>query len=243
MRLDDLSLVIPVYNEADNVPALFDAIGRHLGHDVEILICYDFEEDNTLPAVERVREAFPGLRLVRNRFGRGALGAIKSGMEEARGPAVLVVMADLSDDLACVAPMMGQFAAGCHVVAGSRYMKGGQQLGGPWLKRTLSRIAGLSLHHLVGLGTHDATNSFRLYSKELLQSTPIESDGGFELGLELTVKAHLRGLRVCEVPTTWTDRTAGQSRFALRKWLPKYLRWYWLAIRKSWMRRPKSGSA
>lgn len=229
--MPEVSLVIPVYNEAANVPALFAAIEQHVGRDAEILVCYDFDEDNTLPAVNQLAPGFPNLKLVKNRYGRGPLGAIKSGFEAATSPAIIVIMADLSDDLASVGPMLDLFHGGCHVVAGSRYMKGGRQVGGPLLKRTLSRLAGVSLHYLVGLGTHDATNSFRLYSRKLLDSTEIESDGGFELGIELTVKAHLLGLKVGEVPTTWTDRAAGTSRFRLWKWLPKYLRWYWRAIR------------
>ena len=64
----------------------------------------------------------------------------------------------------------------------------------------------------------------------------IESTGGFELGIELTVKAHLLGLRVDEVPTTWRDRTAGTSRFRLWAWLPQYLRWYWLGLGSRWHR-------
>jgi hypothetical protein len=115
---------------------------------------------------------------------------------------------------------------GADVVAGSRYMRGGHQLGGPLLKRTLSRSAGLSLHWLGGVPVHDATSNFRLYSKRLLNQVTIESTGGFELGIELTVKAHLLGMRLAEVPTTWRDRTAGESRFQLWEWLPRYLKWY-----------------
>ena len=78
----------------------------------------------------------------------------------------------------------------------------------------------------MGFRTHDPTNNFKLYSGTLLESVTIESTGGFELALELTVKAHLAGLRVAEVPTPWRDRTAGQSRFQLWQWLPHYLQWY-----------------
>ncbi|HET6454666.1 MAG TPA: glycosyltransferase [Armatimonadota bacterium] len=240
MPLSDLSLVVPVYNEADNMPALFEAVEKDIGTDAEILICYDFDEDNTLPAVRERMSKFPNLRLVKNQYGRGPLGAIKSGFSAGTKPAVIVVMADLSDDLSCVPQMLQLFQQGCRVVAGSRYMKGGKQIGGPFVKKMLSRLAGASLHYLVRLGTRDATNSFRLYSKEYLQSVEIESDGGFELGLELTVKAHLRGLKVGEVPCTWTDRVAGKSRFQLKKWLPKYMRWYWHAVRGSWFT-PKHG--
>jgi dolichol-phosphate mannosyltransferase len=120
---------------------------------------------------------------------------------------------------------------GADVVAASRYMKGGHQVGGPLLKRLMSRTAGLSLHWFGGVATHDPTNNFKLYSRRLLDTTPIESQAGFELALELTVKATLAGRRVAEVPTTWRDRTAGESNFKLRKWLPFYLHWYWLAMK------------
>src|SRR5205814_8906793 len=120
---------------------------------------------------------------------------------------------------------------------GSRYMRGGRQLGGPLLKRTMSRAAGLSLHWLGGLPVHDATSNFRLYSRRLLDKVTIESTGGFELGIELTVKAYLLGMTVAEVPTTWRDRTAGQSRFRLWDWLPRYLHWYRRGLAGRFVRR------
>src|SRR2546425_553605 len=129
--------------------------------------------------------------------------------------------------LSVVVPVYNE---GANVVAGSRYMRGGHQIGGPLLKRTMSRMAGLSLHWLGGLPIHDATSNYRLYSKRLLQRVTIESNGGFELGLELTVKAYALGMRLAEVPTTWRDRTAGQSRFQLWDGLARYLRWYWVGI-------------
>lgn len=230
MSLSEVSLVIPVYNEGENVPTLFEGIAKDIGTEPEVLICYDFDEDDTLPAARKYEAQFPNMRFVKNAYGRGPLGAIKSGFQAASKPAVVVIMADLSDDLPCVKKMVELFEEGSHVVAGSRYMRGGRQIGGPLLKKTLSRLAGVSLYYLAGLPTHDATNSFRLYSKELLDSEEVESTGGFELGLELTVKAHLRGMKISEVPATWTDRTAGQSRFRLWKWLPNYLKWYRTAI-------------
>jgi hypothetical protein len=95
----------------------------------------------------------------------------------------------------------------------------------------MSRAAGLSLHWLGGVPIHDATSNFRMYSKRLLDQVTIESSGGFELGIELTVKAYLLGLPLAEVPTTWRDRTAGQSRFQLWNWLPRYLHWYRRGLR------------
>jgi dolichol-phosphate mannosyltransferase len=124
---------------------------------------------------------------------------------------------------------------GYDVVCGSRYMKGGRQIGGPLIKKSLSRLAGLSLYHLTGIPTHDITNSFKIYTKKVLNHIDIESDGGFEIGMEIVVKAHFAGFKVGEVPCIWRDRTAGESRFRLGRWLPKYLRWYRYALRQRWL--------
>jgi len=117
-------------------------------------------------------------------------------------------------------------------------MRGGRQVGGPLLKRTMSRTAGLSLHWVAGVKTHDPTNNFKLYSRRLLESMVIESTAGFELALELTVKAHAAGAQIAEVPTTWRDRTAGESRFQIRRWLPHYLHWYFYGMRTRFLGRP-----
>jgi dolichol-phosphate mannosyltransferase len=223
-----LSVVIPVYNEGENVvPTLRAVVQRTHTRPLEVLVVHDFDEDTTVPVVKRLQEELPEVRLHRNTLGRGALNAMKSGLRAARAPYVLITMGDGSDDAGDIDPMYTLARGGADVVAGSRYMRGGHQFGGPLLKRTMSRGAGLSLHWLGGLPIHDATSNFRMYSKRLLNQVTIESQGGFELGLELTVKAYRLGLRLAEVPTTWRDRTAGQSRFRLWQWLPRYLRWYW----------------
>jgi len=110
-------------------------------------------------------------------------------------------------------------------------MPGGRQIGGPRLKNFLSRTAGKSLHLLTGLPTHDVTNSFKMYRTSFLRSLSLESSGGFEIGMEIVVKAFVGGARIAEVPSTWTDRVAGKSRFRLWRWLPSYLRWYLYAFR------------
>lgn len=222
-----LSVVVPVYNEGENVvPTLRGIVERSRTRPLEVLVVHDFDEDTTVPVVKRLQAEFPELQLHRNTIGRGVLNAIKSGLAAARAPYVLVTMGDGSDDAGDIDSMYELAAGGADVVAGSRYMQGGRQVGGPLMKRTMSRAAGLSLHWLAGIPVHDATSNFRMYSKRLLDKVTIESDGGFELGIELTVKAHLLGMRVAEVPTTWRDRTAGQSRFQLWRWLPRYMRWY-----------------
>jgi glycosyltransferase involved in cell wall biosynthesis len=192
----------------------------------EILVVYDYAGDPTVPVVEALLEELPEVRLHHNDLGRGVLNALRAGFAEARAPFVVVTMADLSDDARDINRMYELARGGADVVAASRYVRGGRQIGGPLLKRTLSRTAGVSLHMLTGIGTHDPTSNFKLYSRRLLDEVNIDSRAGFELALELTVKAHRLGMTVAEVPTTWRDRTAGESRFQLRRWLPHYLRWY-----------------
>jgi hypothetical protein len=105
-------------------------------------------------------------------------------------------------------------------------VKGGQQVGGPFLKSFMSRVAGLSLFLFARVGTRDATNSFKAYNREFIEKVGIESDAGFEMGLELVAKARRHRLPVAELPTIWLDRQTGQSNFQVRAWVPRYLRWY-----------------
>ena len=222
----ELSVVIPVYNEPDNIGPTLRRIESEVRTPHEILVVYDFDADTTVPVVRDLQAELPAVRLHRNEIGRGVLNAMKAGIAASTAPLVLITMADGSDEMDRVDEMVRLGTEGAAVVAGSRYMRGGRQIGGPILKRVLSRAAGLSLHWLAGVPIHDATNNFKLYRRDFLDAVTIESSGGFELAIELTAKATLAGRRLAEVPTTWRDRSAGESRFNLVAWLPKYLRWY-----------------
>jgi dolichol-phosphate mannosyltransferase len=236
-----LTIVIPVYNEGANFPALWSEMTEHLNFPFTALVAYDFDGDDTLPVVQQIiAQGEARLKLVKNSYGRGVVGAIRSGFDAAPAGPVLVVMADLSDDLGQVSKMLELYRRGSHIVVGSRYMKGGRLIGGPWFKQLLSRLSGLSLCWLRGMPTHDATNAFKIYDRAMLDAIQIESKGGFELSLEITVKAFLAGYTISETPSTWRDRTAGTSRFKLWKWLPHYLKWYFMAFQpKSRKRRPR----
>ncbi|MEZ6068414.1 MAG: glycosyltransferase [Planctomycetaceae bacterium] len=192
---------------------------------------YDFEEDSTLPVARELAATRPELVLVRNNLGRGPANAIRAGFDAVEAGPACVTMADLSDDLTILPAMLAAYRDGAQVVCPSRYMQGGRQVGGPWLKKTLSRLAGLSLKWFAGFPVHDATNNYRLYDAAVVREVGIESERGFEIALELTAKAFARGCKIVEIPTTWRDRTAGESNFKLRQWLPYYLRWYRYAFR------------
>jgi glycosyltransferase involved in cell wall biosynthesis len=226
MSPPELSIVMPVFKEGEAIVPAVEALGRDVRTPHEILVVYDFDEDPTVPVIDRLAFEHRAVRGLRNDLGRGVLNAMKAGIAAGRGDYVLITMADGSDEPAIVDRMVDLARAGADVVAASRYMPGGQQVGGPPLKRFMSRTAGLTLHRFAGVPTHDPTNNFKLYARRFLDAVSIESTAGFELALELTVKATLAGRRVAEVPTTWRDRTAGQSNFKLRRWLPHYLYWY-----------------
>jgi glycosyltransferase involved in cell wall biosynthesis len=232
-----VAIVLPVYNEGEAVEPVLRGLAEHVRTPHELVVVYDFDQDTTVPVVSRLASEIPQLRGLRNDLGRGVLNAMKAGIAGTAAPYVLISMADGSDEPHVVDGMVELARGGADVVAASRYMKGGRQLGGPRLKRLLSRLAGLTLHWFAGVPTHDATSNFKLYSRRFLDSITIESTAGFELALELTVKATIEKRKVSEVPTTWRDRTAGQSNFKLRKWLPHYLHWYWQAFTA---RRPRS---
>jgi dolichol-phosphate mannosyltransferase len=226
----ELAIILPVYNEGEAVEAVLRGLSKAVATPHELVVVYDFDGDTTVPVIERLAGEIPNLRGLRNDLGRGVLNAMKAGIAGTSAPYVLISMADGSDDPDAVDRMVELAKGGADVVSASRYMKGGRQIGGPPLKRLMSRVAGLTLHWFARVPTHDPTNNFKLYSRRFLESTEIESTAGFELALELTVKATLAKRRIAEIPTTWRDRTAGQSNFKLRKWLPHYLHWYRVAF-------------
>jgi glycosyltransferase involved in cell wall biosynthesis len=232
-----VSIVVPVYQEAENIQLFLRDLESQFHEQHEVVIVYDFPEDNTVPAIKAMEPPCPGVRLVHNTMGRGVLNALKAGFQVSKGDVVVVMMADRSDEPSAVAEMARLIRAGADVVAGSRYMAGGHQEGGPLVKRTLSYLAGVSLHFLAGLPIRDATNNFRAYSRRVIDEIPIEGQASFAVAMELTLKAHWRGWRIAEVPTTWRDRTAGKSRFRLFAWLPHYLHWYFRALKRAWFGR------
>jgi dolichol-phosphate mannosyltransferase len=234
----DLNIVIPVYNEGANIAATLRKIAESLQdhlHSVQVTVIYDFDEDNTLPVVKSLQEKFQLPVHLQKNTGRGVCRAIKEGLLASKATFALVTMADMSDDYSKLPQMIVAGMSGNDVVCGSRYMRGGHQYGGPLLKKTMSRLAGLSLHWLTGIPTHDITNSYKLYRRSILDSIVIESTGGFEIGIEIVVKAFAAGMRIAEVPCSWWDRSNGQSRFKLARWTPLYLRWYFFALRSRWL--------
>jgi len=237
-----LTIVIPVYNEGKNIREVLTAIGREVKWPHRIVIVYDFDEDDSVPVVETMMASNGGrIELVKNVLGRGVLNAIKTGFSKSATEFIIVTMADLSDPPDVINAMMDKAVNGkADIVCASRYMRGGKQIGGPLLKKTLSRLAGMTLYSFTSLPVHDITNSFKLYRRNVTDAIEIESKGAFEIGMEMVIKAHLKGYAIAEVPTIWRDRVAGNSNFRLGKFLPAYLRWYLPAFPRCWAQYAKS---
>lgn len=234
-----LDIIIPVYNEGPNIVPTLRALARDVKTPNRILICYDHEDDNTLPAIRNNRESFNNLALafVRNR-GCGAHGAVLTGFSATTAPFILVFPADDDFNAGIIDSMVAKAAKGCDIVCASRFMPGGSMVGCPWLKAALVRAASFTLHHVARLPTHDASSGFRLFSRRVLDEIEIESERGFCYSIELLVKCHRIHWCIGEVPAQWLERTRGTSRFQVIKWLPDYLRWYVYAFATTYFRRP-----
>lgn len=225
-----VSVIIPAYAEGEHIAGVLGRLLEAVRLPCEVLVVVDSPDDSTAPVVNEYAKREPRLRCLVNTYGRGPANAIRYGMDAARAPVAAVTMADGCDDPRQIDDLARLVERGVAVAAASRYMPGGQQVGGPLLKGLLSRLAGKSLHLLARVGTRDATNSFKAYSTGFVRSVGIESRAGFEIGIELTAKARRLGRPVAEIPTIWLDRNAGVSNFHLAQWLPAYLRWYLFAF-------------
>ena len=225
-----VSVVVPAYNESEHIIPVLDRLFESVRLPCEVLVVVDTEEDDTIPVVAEYSLKEPRIRCLVNTYGRGPANAIRFGIDAAAAPVAVVTMADGCDDPRQIDELARLVDRGVAVAAASRYMPGGQQVGGPVLKGMLSKLAGRSLRVFTHIGTRDPTNSFKAYSTEFVHAVGIDSRGGFEIGIELTAKAKRLRMPVAEIPTIWLDRQAGMSNFKVAKWIPGYLRWYRFAF-------------
>jgi len=225
-----VSVVIPVYDEGDAIVGCLDRILAGVTLPCEILVVFDDDADSTVAPLRKYAEHDSRVVPTRNTYGRGPAFAIRYGIDHVQAPVVVVTMADGSDDAEQIDELCKLVERGVVVAAASRYMSGGQQIGGPVVKSQLSRLAGLSLFWFARVGTRDATNSFKAYSVEFVRDVRIDSDSGFEIGIELVAKARRLRRPVAEIPTIWLERAHGASNFKVAKWIPRYLKWYRFAF-------------
>jgi dolichol-phosphate mannosyltransferase len=224
------SIVMPARNEGPRILNVLNRIREEVQIDFECLIVIDEVYDSTFEPVQEYSKFDSRFRILVNNVSPGPAGAIKYGIDNSCSTVVVVTMADGSDDPTDITELVKLVERGVVIAAASRYMPGGQQVGAPFAKSSLSRLAGVSLNLFRRVGTNDATNSFKAYSLPFLKEVQIESIHGFEIAIELVAKAKRNNLPVAEVPTIWLERSYGNSSFKVWRWLPRYLKWYLYAF-------------
>lgn len=220
------TVIIPAFNEGKNIQKAIQGLIVLYNSSINVLVVVDFKDDSTINYFNKIANLPSTYKILVQTYGSGPANAIRFGIDQASTECIVVMMADGSDDARAIHELSNLVSRGVAVACASRYMSGGQQIGGPRFKQFLSRSAGRIVYSLAGVGTHDPTNSFKAYSKSFLEKIKIESRSGFEIGIELISKAHRLRLPIAEIPTIWLDRTDGSSKFLLAKWTPKYLPWF-----------------
>ena len=216
-----ISLLIPTRNEADNIDALMKRVMAVLDEsrlDMEILVVDGGSTDGTADRVRAWMDRGP-VRLVESKLKRGLAGDILLGAEAATGDVVVVMDADLSHPPEKIPELVAPLEAQTHdMTIGSRYVPGGGTPGWPVRRQIVSRVAAALSWPIVGV--RDPLAGFFAVRREHLLAIDRQTEG-FKIGLEVLL--HGDGLRVCEVPITFVDRTAGESKMSIGQ-VGSYLR-------------------
>ena len=236
MKKNELDILIPVFNENEVIINTIKNILSVVKYDYQILICYDYNED---PTLEIIKKKFPNnnrIVFIKN-YSKGFNTAIISGFKNSSAQAVILFMADDHVNHGLINLCYQKFEQANEVVCPSRLTKGGKMIGNPILKEFLTRLTSFFLFNFTSFPIKDPTNSFRLFSKKLLNNVEIESQKGFTLSLELTAKAHRLGYKIVEIPAIWKERDKGKSRFKLFSFIPPYLKWFFYIIETSFFKK------
>ena len=229
---NELDIIIPVFNEDKTIIKTLKNILSVIKCNYKILICYDYDEDPTLRIIKENFTNDVRIIFVKN-FARGFNNALISGFNNSTAEAVLIFMADDHINHNAINLCYEKFRDGYHVVCPSRFVKNGRMIGNPFLKSILTRLTSFFLFNFTSFPIKDPTNSFRLFSKKLIDNIKIESRKGFTLSLEVTAKAHRLGYRITEIPTIWKERDTGKSRFKLISFILPYTKWLFYIIKTS----------
>ena len=231
-----IDIVIPVFNEGASIIEVIELLELNVKTRFRILICYDFEEDNTLEAINR-SERSAVIEFIKNN-GAGPCDAVKSGFNASHSECVIVYPGDDISNQKIIDSMYKKFIQGSDVVVASRFIPGGSMIGCPLVKSILVRAASFSLFMLSSIPVKDASNGFRLFSRKALNLINIESTHGFTYSLEILVKCNRLKLPIAEVPAQWIERKEGKSNFKVFFWLKMYLRWYRDGLEITWFNSP-----
>ena len=238
MIFTNLEIVVPVFNEGKKILDLMKAFENNIKTNFKVLICYDADDDNIFEFVKQLNEFKFEVILVKNPT-QGPLSAIVEGFNQGNSDCVIVYPADDYINFNMLDKMYDKFKNGNDIVVASRFMEGGSMKNCPLLKSILVRTASFTLYYLSSIPVKDASNGFRLFSRKVLNNIKIESRVGFAYSLELLVKSHRLKYKISEIPAQWEERSVGESRFKILKWLPQYLKWYIYGFKTTWLKKSK----
>ncbi len=221
-----LSVVIPAYNEQESLPESLPQIYAKLKAeqiDHEIVVVNDNSKDGTLQVLENLSKEIPTLVYYTNMGPNGFGCAIRYGLDRFSGDCVAIMMADMSDspdDLVAFYRKMVESDSDC--VFGSRFMRGGKVIDYPKHKLFLNRMVNNAVRIVFRIPYNDFTNAFKLYKKETIKGVAPIMSPHFNLTLELSLKAVIRGYSFTVLPNSWTNRKYGKSNLKIKEMGSRY---------------------
>jgi dolichol-phosphate mannosyltransferase len=221
-----LSVVIPARDEegciASTVEHLYVELRlREIPH--EIVVVDDGSTDGTWKAIEEVRERIPTLVPVHNSGLNGFGRAVVYGLDRCKGDAIVIMMADESDDCRDVVTYWKALNEGYDCVFGSRFVKGGGTIDYPYLKLKINRLANFFLRMLFRIHLNDTTNAFKAYRRTVIDGCRPFLSPHFNLTIEIPLKAIVRGYTWKVVPITWRNRRTGAPKLRIKEMGSRYL--------------------
>lgn len=221
-----LSLVIPAYNEEGCIVSTIYSICNLLDQkeiDYEILVVNDNSKDRTEDLLKEVTQQNYRVSYINNYYPNGFGFAVRCGLENFRGDAVAIVMADSSDAPENILDYYYKLQQGYDCVFGSRFIKGGKVIDYPRHKLIINRLANLFVKILFGLNYNDTTNAFKMYRREVIDGVNPLVSHHFNLTVEIPLKAIIRGYTYAIVPITWNNRKTGISKLKIKEMGSRYL--------------------
>jgi dolichol-phosphate mannosyltransferase len=221
-----VSLVIPAHNEEGCIEQTIQSISQLLEAQniaYEILVVNDNSRDRTEAILQQLSGQNSKVRYINNYYPNGFGFAVRCGLENFRGDAVAIVMADCSDAPEDIVSYYYKLQEGYDCVFGSRFIKGGKVIDYPTHKLMVNRLANLFIQILFGLKFNDTTNAFKAYRREVIDGVAPLLSHHFNLTVEIPLKAIARGYSYTTVPITWRNRTTGVSKLKLKEMGSRYL--------------------
>lgn len=221
-----LSVVIPARDEEGCIISTIEHLHLELRlQEVphEIVVVDDGSSDQTWDLLLNLRQSLPELRPVRNKGQHGFGRAIICGLDCMQGDAVVIMMADESDDCRDVVRYWHELNSGCDCVFGSRFIRGGGTIDYPYVKLLFNRLANSFLQFLFGIRLNDTTNAFKAYRREVIEGCRPLIAPHFNLTVELPLKAIVRGYSWKVIPITWRNRRSGVAKLKIKEMGSRYL--------------------